>query len=206
MKGFPYKNSIQAGWGAATGQIGFFAPFLILVFGVAIVLGSVVEAAGENLALVLVAVIAQIFVAIFLDMWMACIALRAARGEKLELKKAFSYADIPVFWNYFIATLLYFIVLIAGFLLFIIPGIILALSLPFYRYLIVEKKLAPVPALLKSMEITRGKRLDLLVFFLFLYVIHFAGMLVFFVGTLWAMPTAMVALAFVYRKLSEKQV
>lgn len=203
MKGFPHKDSIQAGWNAATGQIGFFAPFLILVFGATIVLGLVAEAAEGSPALMIAAGMVQLFFAVFLNMWMICIALRATKGEKLELKKAFSYADMSSFRNYFIATLLYSVVLIAGFLLFIIPGIILALSLPFYGYLIVDKKLAPVPALLKSVEITQVRRIDLLVFFLFLWVIYLTGILVFFIGTLWAVPTAAVAFAFAYRKLSE---
>lgn len=206
MRGFPYKDSIQTGWNAATGQIGFFAPFLIIAFGATFILGSVAEAAEGSPALAIAAGMAQLFFAVFLNMWMICIALRAIRGEKLELKKAFSYADMSSFRDYFIATLLYFVVLIAGFLLFIIPGIILALSLPFYGYLIVDKKLTPVQALLKSMEITQGRRLDLLVFFVFLWVIYLTGFLVFFIGALWAMPTSAVAFAFAYRKLSEGRV
>ncbi len=88
-----------------------------------------------------------------------------------------------------------------GLILLIIPGIIWAIQFCFYDYLIVDRGFGPVDALKKSSEITKGVKLDLFVFGMLLGIINLLGFICLVVGLFVTIPTTMVAMAFVYRKL-----
>ena len=68
---------------------------------------------------------------------------------------------------YFIASLLFFLMVGAGLLLLIVPGVILSLVFWFYGYALVDKRLGPIAALKEGARISRGARLE---FFLFLFI------------------------------------
>ena len=83
----------------------------------------------------------------------------------------------------------------------IIPGIIWAIKFQFYDYLIIDKKLGPIEALKKSAVITKGAKGNLFVFGLLLGGINLLGAICLLIGLFAAIPTTLVAKAFVYRKL-----
>ena len=115
------------------------------------------------------------------------------------------YSTFMQFVHFAVASLLCAIVVIIGFVVFIIPGIILALRLQFYPYFVVEHGLGPIAALKQSWTVSRGHGWHLFLFGLVLALIGLLGALAFGVGLLLAIPTSTIAAAFVYRKLSVAQ-
>ncbi|MGQ0569421.1 MAG: DUF975 family protein [Armatimonadota bacterium] len=97
--------------------------------------------------------------------------------------------------------LIYAVFVAVGFVLLIIPGIILAARLSLYGFLMVDKGLGPRAALTRSAELTQGAVWDLFVFGLLLFGIVVLGALALFVGLFVALPTILMASAYVYRKL-----
>ena len=83
----------------------------------------------------------------------------------------------------------------------IVPGIIWAIKFQFFSYFIVDKEVGPIEALKKSAAITKGAKWDLFVFGALLGLINLAGALCVVVGLFATIPTTMVAIAFIYRKL-----
>lgn len=106
------------------------------------------------------------------------------------------------FFQYSLASLLYFLIVLGGTLLFIIPGIIWGIKYQMYPYLILEKNMSALEALKKSATITQGNKWNLWRFSFLLMLVVLAGLIALGVGLLIAIPLTWIAEAFVYRKLS----
>jgi uncharacterized membrane protein len=89
-----------------------------------------------------------------------------------------------------------------GFVLLIIPGIYLALTYGQFSYAIIDKDLGILDAFKYSKKITSGQKLQLIKMWLASAGVIILGCLALFVGLIWAVPTVLVASAYVYRKLS----
>lgn len=106
--------------------------------------------------------------------------------------------------TYLFATILLTIIVMVGFVLLIVPGIILALALSFSMYLIIEKGLSPIAALKESARITRGNRVTLLLLGLLLGVMNIIGAAPLFIGLFVTVPVSMLASIHVYRLLAAR--
>lgn len=125
---------------------------------------------------------------------------------KILAKKKTGFGDlfenINVFWNYLLATILYALIVIAGFILLIIPGFIWAIKYQFYGYFVIDKKMGAVEALKQSAAITEGERWNLFKFGLWQLGIIILGALALGVGLFFAIPVVWLSVVFVYKKLS----
>lgn len=74
--------------------------------------------------------------------------LKAARGDKLEIKDMFD--SFKNYWNAVLASLLVGVIVIIGFILVIVPGIVFACKLAFVPYLVVDKKMDVITAVKTS--------------------------------------------------------
>ncbi len=110
-----------------------------------------------------------------------------------------------VFWNYLAATLLITAVVGIGFILLIIPGIIVAIMLYFTTYLVVDQGLGPIEAMKESKRITEGHRWDIAALIGLLILIVIAGVICLFVGIFVAIPVTLLATVAAYRKLEHKK-
>lgn len=86
----------------------------------------------------------------------------------------------------------------------IIPGIIWAIKFQYYGYFIVDKGLGPIKALEASSNLTDGVKWDLFLFGLLLTCIDLLGLLCLGIGLFAAIPTTIIARAFVYRRLESQ--
>jgi hypothetical protein len=103
--------------------------------------------------------------------------------------------------RYLLASFLYGLMVIAGFILLIIPGIIWSVKYGYFSYLTIDQKLAPTDAIKKSGQLTQGHKWNLFLLSLLLGLISLLGLLVLFVGVFAAMPIQWLAQAYVYNKL-----
>jgi len=125
---------------------------------------------------------------------------------QLSNNQAAGSGDFFAFLNSFIdfvfASFLYWLIVIGGLILLIVPGIFWAIKFGQFGYVIVDKGANPIEALKESSRITEGVKWDLLGFYLLSAVITLAGFLCLFVGLLATIPVTAVAQACVYRKIS----
>lgn len=117
----------------------------------------------------------------------------------------FSYKDIysnyPLLLKYLVSSIIYTLVVAAGLILLVVPGLFFAIKYAFYGYFIVDKQIGPRAALKKSSELTDGVKLKLLFFFVLIALVNLLGVLAFLLGLFVTIPITMVATAYVYRKL-----
>ena len=126
--------------------------------------------------------------------------LKAARGDKLEIKDMF--AAFRNYWNVVLANLLVYIIVSVGFVLLIVPGIIFACKLAFTPYLVVDRKMEVIEAVKESWRMTNGHAWKVFLIGLLAILISIAGLIVFGVGIIVAVMWISLALASLYYAVS----
>ncbi len=106
--------------------------------------------------------------------------------------------------NLLIADILMGVIITACTLLFIIPGIIMALAYSFVTYLIIDTDIEGKDALTKSREMMKGYKADY-----FVFIFSFIGWFILGACTcgillIWVMPYYYIANTIYYEKLKEK--
>lgn len=123
------------------------------------------------------------------------------RGESVDLgllKNYFGEA-LKLVGLYLLIELLTF----GGFILLIIPGVIVALSLMFVYYVYLDYKLGIIGSIKKSFELTKGHRWDL-----FVLMLSFIGWIVLSIFTfgvllIWVVPYLIASMILFYEQLKK---
>ncbi len=122
-----------------------------------------------------------IFIAGPIGMSSNWVFLKAARREKIEIKDMFSVFERN-YWNAVLAGLIKGIIIVFGFLMLIVPGIIFACRLAFVQYLIIDEKMEAMEALKASWAMTKGHGWTIFGMALLAFLIVIAGLICFFFG------------------------
>ncbi|MFH1233046.1 MAG: DUF975 family protein [Patescibacteria group bacterium] len=197
---FSKKEAIKFGWEITKNNLVFFIGLLIVAGLISTIPSIISEAIKTNsFALYIVINIVSQILGLIIGMGLIRITLKFCDNKKGEFSDLFSC--FPLFFKYLLGSILYGLIVLGGMILLIVPGIIWAIEFQFFGYFIVDKGLGPIEALKKSSAITKNTKWDLFLFSLLLIGINLLGILCLGVGLFAAIPTIMVATAFVYRKL-----
>ena len=199
-KKFSKGEAIRFGWNTMKRNLGFFIGLLIIVGLITVIPGLLqllMEKEAPDLSLILS--IVSVVLGIIIEMGMIKIALEFTDNSKAKLGDLFSC--VPLIPKYLIASILYGLIVLGGMILLIIPAIIWGIKFHFFSYFIVDKGEGPIEALKRSSSITMGAKWDLFLFALLIIGINILGLLALVIGLFATIPTSMVAIAFVYRKL-----
>ena len=108
------------------------------------------------------------------------------------------------FWKYLGASILLALAVAIGFVLLIVPGIILGLMFMFTTFVVIERELGPIDAMSENHRLTRGHKWPLFGFVLLLLLINLLGLLALVVGLLVSIPVSTLAFVHAYRVLGGK--
>lgn len=111
------------------------------------------------------------------------------------------FAHAQYLWRYFLASVLYGLIVIGGLILLIVPGIIWALKYQFAVYFIVDKDMAITDAFKRSRAITQGHKWNLFGYAIIQGILNAIGVLALGIGVLITAPVTMLAYAKIYRTL-----
>jgi hypothetical protein len=134
---------------------------------------------------------------IFLSLGLTRIGLNIVSGKPFTLAMLFGGGRQLV--TACLATLLYLAMVIVGLVLFIVPGIYLALRFGHYQSAIVDKNLSVLESLKYSSAITTNNRLHLCGLFVLTVGILLAGLLALLVGLVIAIPIFWLTWVVAYR-------
>ena len=199
MKQFSIEEAVKFGWQTTKTNFKFLIKIILIIMAAYILTSWVSNALEDAPVLNVVASILFWVLHIVLDIGLVKIALKLTADQKPELADLFNH--YPLFWKYLGGAILSGLIILGGLILLIVPGIYFAVKLQFVTYLIIDQGLGPIDAIKKSWEITGGNFWNLFLFGLVIVLINVLGFLALVVGLLWAIPTAAIATAFVYKKL-----
>ena len=129
----------------------------------------------------------------FTTVVLTVMAHKISEREVIDMGESFTVA-LGLFWQYIGTAILYFIVVSAGFILFLIPGIIWSITYFFGPYIVVAEGIAGRKALSRSAAITKGNKIriilhELIFVLLFrLLTLVFAALLTTLVGIVLGKP------------------
>lgn len=195
---FSNKEIIKKSWGIVKSNLKIFIPILIIVWLLQMGLSSIQTISDNTIITFLLSAISWI-INTLITIGLISTFLKFANGEIFNFKSVLDKKD--KFIPYVIGTIYYSLIVFAGIILLIIPGIIWAIRYQFYSYLIIDKGMSPKEALVKSKEMTKGKTLKLLGFGIILFLINLLGVLALVVGLFVSIPVSMLAIALAYKKL-----
>lgn len=136
-------------------------------------------------------------VSVFLSMGLIRIWLNLVSGKEASVGQLFGQGDKLL--RAIGATILFYLMLIAGFILLIVPGIYLALRFGQFQAAIVDKDLGVVDAFKYSSAITTNNRLNLAGLGLIGLGLMIAGLLALCVGVFFAIPVVSLSMMVAYR-------
>lgn len=200
-KNFSIELALKYGWKKMTENLGFFIILLISLFAISFFF-NVFSGMFQNRlpSLSLIFTIGGVLFSVYMNIILIRVGLNIFDGERGRVEDILSGA-LPIYFKFLLANVLYFLIVLAGFLLLIVPGIYFALKYQYTLYLIVDKGMDVVPAFNMSSEITKGVKWRLLLFAIAVILIGCFSMVIFFVGFLIAYPVIIMSVVYVYRSL-----
>lgn len=122
--------------------------------------------------------------------------LKASRGDSFRVQDIFfAYQS---FGQILLANILIGLIVGAGFILLIVPGIIFACKLAFVPYLVMDEKMEAVDAIRKSWNMTRGHTGTIFLMGLMGFLIALGGLICFVIGIFPASIWISLAFATIY--------
>ncbi len=196
-------SSYGNGWGKLWKY--FLELFLIGIIGLVIGIPSGMggwarDAAGAFTLLSFLGIAYSILIASPVEYGVTFAYLKAARGDKLEIKNMFE--AFHNYWNAVLANLLVGVIVSIGFVLLIIPGIIFACKLAFTPYLVVDRKMQVIEAVKESWRMTNGHAWKVFLIGLLAIPISIAGLICFGVGIIVSIMWIELAVASLYHSVS----
>ena len=201
-KRFSKKEAIKFGWDTTRANLGFFIIFLV----VSILIGSFLNGFGDLFEkrlpfLSIIFNLGYILLNIAINIVGIKIALKFCDNDRRPLIEVITFTP-KLFIKFAAGYILLSVLIAAGILLLVVPGVYFMLKYQYVLYFIVDRDAGILEAFTRSSDITDGVKWQLLVFLIFLVLINVAGALCFIVGLFVSIPVTMVAAAYVYRRLS----
>jgi len=125
--------------------------------------------------------------------------IRIVDGDTVAARDV--YSKYKRTWNFLLASFVYGLMVGAGYICLIVPGIYLQLRFQFYPYFIIDSNASPLTALKASWAISKGSLAELFFLGIINYFIGWIGMLCLLIGSFPAHIVQSIALAKTYRML-----
>ncbi|MEM6962919.1 MAG: YciC family protein [Myxococcota bacterium] len=130
--------------------------------------------------------------------------LRICRGEPYSIGDFFSASGFMV--HILVGLILHTVAVNIGFLLCIVPGIILSVGLYFWPLVAIDQRSDGIEALKKSWEATDGHKAKVFVFLTLNGLISLVGAMCCYIGLIFTMPLWFLSATYVYLRLTEQPV
>jgi len=197
------SNSLSAGWKKMMEQ---FLPLLLIIIICAILQSPAKIMTGDwdfniwNIWLIPVMLAYGFLFWPVIDFSSDYLFLKAVRGQKveiIEMIEGFRRKYIQII----LANLLKIALIIMGFIMLIIPGIIIACRLAFVSYLVMDKNLDPMEAIEQSWKMTRGYGWKVFFLGVVSFFLVIAGLLAMIVGIFISLMWINAAFAALYQSI-----
>ena len=205
MNTFSAGAAIRFAWETFKKRTMFFVGMSVIIACISWAIGAFVGAmstSSDSVSVALLSFLVDLALSVFLNMGVIAYALRAHDAPEKAMVQDLWHPQ--TFWKYLVVTILVFLCVVTGFILLIVPGIIVGIMLMFTPYLIIDRNLAPIDAMKESRRITDGSKWQLFVLGLALFGINIVGAIALLVGLLVTIPVSMLAIVHAYRQLEHK--
>src|SRR3989344_2844212 len=195
------KEALSFGWEKTKKHFWFLVAVMVGTFAVSLLVNF--GAGNERLGfpLGLIAFLVSVAIGVAVEIGRLRITLKILDDVRGGIEDFLPNWDM--FRKMLVTSVLQGLIVLAGLILLIVPGIIWGLRYYFATYFVVDKGLAPREALRASAKMMEGNKWRFFLFNIVVAGVILLGVIALGIGLLWAIPTVMIATAHIYRKLSE---
>jgi uncharacterized membrane protein len=129
--------------------------------------------------------------------------LMLIRGERLDASRIMTTENLG---GYIVGAIIVGILTFVGFILCIVPGILVIFFTFFWGYFLVDKNMAPMDAITASYNLVKDNVGQVVVFVLLSWVVMFVGVIACGVGIIVAWPVVIIATGYMYKRLQGEPV
>lgn len=197
-------DSIGFGWRTFKARPGLFVGATFIIIALSTIIGGTVGSVASHWGTAASAAssnIVSLIVNTFIGMGTTAFYLKA--HDNITTVRLRDLWHPSLFWSFLGLSLLEGIAVLAGLVLFIVPGIILAVMFMFGCYLVIDRRLTPIKALKESARMTKGHRWNLFLLLLVIIALNIVGLLALAIGLLVTVPLSILAVVHAYRTLEE---
>jgi len=198
VKSFDKVGLIKSSWELVKKNARLIAILMVAFIGYQVIQGIVQGFFGQGPLSVIVS-LAFTVLTLFLEIGFIKIVLKLVDGQKAEFQELWAYPQYLL--RMVGASIVYGLIVVAGLILLVVPGIYLALRLQFYSYYIIDKNAGAIDSLKMSWKATEGNVINIFLFELLLIGINILGAIALVVGLLITIPVSFIAVTLLYRKL-----
>lgn len=195
------KDMLSFGWATFERRPWFFIGIVVILMVASGIVNAIISAIfGVEGAGAFFSNIASFLVNTLVSMGIANVFLKAH-----ENVYTVTWSDIwhpQPFLKFLGAYFLQSLIILIGFVLLVIPGVMAMVVLAFTSYLVIDKGLGPIEAINESMRLTKGERWNLLILLVALIFVNLIGLLALLVGLLVTIPVSVLAIVHAYKTLS----
>jgi hypothetical protein len=208
MKEVRIGAAFHYAWKTVTSNIWFFVGVMIVM----IIVPEFIEFLGNDLHqerlfaewdIVQVSGLALLalswLISLILNAGMTRIVLAFVEGRKPDFSEILYVGNL--LWPYFIASILFGLIIAVGLILLIVPGLIFLTMYQFYALFIFDQRAGIIDSLKRSAALTKGVRWDIFLFMLASLGVNILGLLALGVGLVITIPMVLLAQAHIYRQL-----
>lgn len=199
---FEIGEVISEAWNKTKGAKGtFFLAFIMtyIILIAVLVISISIETASLGVA---GTVIAQLIInLIILPICAGIFIIGIKRSANIPIKATNIFGHFNKTLKLFAAIILMQIIVIIGYLLFILPGIYLTIAYFMAMPLIVEKNMGVWEALETSRKAITKRWFSMLLFFIVMGLIFMISSIPFGIGLIWTFPMCMIAYGIIYRNM-----
>jgi hypothetical protein len=197
---FALGDALSYGWNAYWKNVGPMLLIAVVVFAIQIAF-SALGNATDSVAVQVIFQLIGTLVSLLITLGWLRVSLEVTNGVKPELGDVFKANGYGPF---ILASILFYIGALIGFILLIIPGIIFVATFGFYGFVIAQRGdgVGVLESLQRSHELTRGHRWELFGMALVFLLVNIVGLLACIVGVIFTSGITLIAWAYLYRALS----
>lgn len=200
MKSFSITDAFRFGWETFKKEWTFYIGITFLVIAISAIARLIAGASGLLGFVLMIG-------AILLEWWLYAgvtrITLRAHAGLPVSFEMLFG-ESWDTLYRFALAMIVAGILIVVGYVLLIVPGVIVQVMLLLFAFAIVDKGMGPIDALKESRRLTKGNRWQVFWFLLLMVLANAVGAMLAGVGLLVSLPVSLLALTYVYKALDKR--
>jgi uncharacterized membrane protein len=208
-RGFSIGDSLKFGWDNAGKNWIIFLVYFVFAIALSAFqnsLTSIVDKVGFSKTMVLIPEniisIAGLVASIILGMGLVKVMLKIVDGVKPQAEDL--YSTYKNFFSYLGVSILYGLIVLAGFILLLVPGICWGIKYRFAPTLVIDKGMGPMEALRESAKMTEGQKWDLFALGFVQFAVIIIGLIALVIGIFPAIIIIGLSSTYIYRRLSIK--
>jgi len=203
-RNFSISAALNYGWQMTKPNLLQTSLSLILVISIQFLVNLIINLINPDPGfLSIILKLIRLIINLTLNIGLLKFYLKLTHDQTANFTDLFTHLNINLLIKYFIGSILYLILISLGFILLIIPGIIMSLGYSFSLIYIVDLNLNPIRALKDSWAITRGIKLKLLLYLFSVCLLNLLGALTLGIGLLITIPISMISFIYLYRTLNQ---